>query len=829
LATVDRAIFGEVRGAHDLITSSSGAPETVLSDLASHYTDRLLPTEIPWQPYSCGFPVRGHYVVTRTFSVKASRGGMVQTHAAIVSLEALDRAMLGLLLRLLPSEAQSPVLAPTAIDTNQFPMHHDHPATMPTGYPSLVRMLLEGRVPVWSGQEGFEDLVDFLWLNLWPEARRELRYRISAEPNDLKDLPATFVCTPVALRSNWNDQQFVDPTASILQNPSLCESHLLGLPAGRRFGELRDRLSFAPPQISGLKRLEQYVRMREEGTVDSIRTAVRLLNAMIPRPEESAIEKASVLGALVQKTIEGSEQDVLALRNLDVAAFESGPASLRKAIAGWLHLQIVQNRGGVLVGRAILVESHPWKQLAEAALVEAFSPWTPDQARLLWRWWITDTAIVTPSEVLIPETLQAEQDFALSIPVEIPPPLCPPVLLLCRKRKWYLLHSAVLNGDPDLTPVERLRSQLEIQPDLSGVAGLQQLTSRMTSSELIDAALLIQDARIVGLAGEALKREPALVQNIDASNPAWRAVWTAAVERGHGLFDGISQPSVAAHSVMDALLAGSAIAPVLIEQLAVSPSSSLASYRRRKEIWNSLPASVRTRSVATAAAEWLTRFLAEPEFDPSALEPELQDVVVALWRSSPARVPAASIPSFWQRFSPSLTEADFLSWLDASRFSLTQLEAVALGRLMKEKGWQRAADDLIRRAKSGRRDVLPSVYEFWEFLGMWDRLYFATFTTAPVIREDEWWDSFVELSIRLYPRGIEDDDIWYDADGDVSRVRRGTGREQWTHALDLLRKGGAGGSMTIEGLLHQMRKDFHGNTDLELLENVYLTRIRRQR
>jgi hypothetical protein len=110
---------------------------------------------------------------------------------------------------------------------------------------------------------------------------------------------------------------------------------------------------------------------------------------------------------------------------------------------------------------------------------------------------------------------------------------------------------------------------------------------------------------------------------------------------------------------------------------------------------------------------------------------------------------------------------------------------------------------------------------------MWDRLYFATFTTTPVIREDEWWDSFVELSTRLYPRGIEDNDIWHEADGDVSRIRRGTGREQWIHALDLLRKGGTGGSMTVEGLLHQMRNDFYGNADLELLENVYLTRIRR--
>jgi hypothetical protein len=229
------------------------------------------------------------------------------------------------------------------------------------------------------------------------------------------------------------------------------------------------------------------------------------------------------------------------------------------------------------------------------------------------------------------------------------------------------------------------------------------------------------------------------------------------------------------------------------------------------------------------STEWLTLFLAEAEFDPSALEPEFEQAVLASWRSSPSRVGAGSLLGFWQRFAGNLSEFDLLSWLNAYLSSLTQLEAVAIGRLIKANIWKRAAEDLIRRAKYSRRDVLPAVYEFWELLGIWDRLYFATFTTEPVIREDEWWDSFVELSSRLYPRGIEENDIWFEADGDASRVRQGTGREQWAHALDLLRKGGAGGSMTVEGLLHQMRNDFYSNADLQLLENVYLTRIRRQR
>ena len=33
--------------------------------------------------------------------------------------------------------------------------------------------------------------------------------------------------------------------------------------------------------------------------------------------------------------------------------------------------------------------------------------------------------------------------------------------------------------------------------------------------------------------------------------------------------------------------------------------------------------------------------------------------------------------------------------------------------------------------------------------------------------------------------------------------------------------------MTIEGLLHEMREDFRGNSDLQLMENIYLNQLRR--
>src|SRR5258708_27792613 len=104
VSAVHRAIFGDVKGAHNLIAASAGAPDPVISDLASYYTDRLLPVEVPWASYTCGFPVRDTYVLTRTFPVQATRSGMVQTHALIFNQQEIALHALPTLFGHLPHE-----------------------------------------------------------------------------------------------------------------------------------------------------------------------------------------------------------------------------------------------------------------------------------------------------------------------------------------------------------------------------------------------------------------------------------------------------------------------------------------------------------------------------------------------------------------------------------------------------------------------------------------------------------------------------------------------------------------------------------------------------
>jgi hypothetical protein len=387
---IHRAVFGDMKGAHNLIVATLGVPDTVLHDPAWHYTDRLLPADMPWGAYECGYPLRDYYILTRTFPVKASRPGMVQTHALLLPLSvAIHQPFLVPLLDLLPTDADRTIT--TASVLSPIPASAVkglfEPPPMPDGYPSVVRALLNEHPLVWVGQTGFVPIIAHLWFQLWPEARRELRFRVSEAPKDLDDWPATIVNTLPSLRVHWGGQLLLDQTARTLDSPTRAEAYLMGLSEGQSLGAARERLGIPLSSPVGLKRLELYVTMLEKGTTDGTRVAVRLLGAMAPEPTQATAEKKVVLARLADETADGAEDDVLGLRNMDVSPFSTANTVLREAIARWLLGCVKKGQGGEIVAREALLVRNPWERTARAAFGDIIQHWDRKVAALLWTWW----------------------------------------------------------------------------------------------------------------------------------------------------------------------------------------------------------------------------------------------------------------------------------------------------------------------------------------------------------------------------------------------------------------------------------------------------------
>ncbi|HEY6927474.1 MAG TPA: hypothetical protein VI653_28625 [Steroidobacteraceae bacterium] len=827
---VQRAIFGDVRGAHKLVMASPGLPEALLADLAAHYTDRLLSSEHAWTGYRCGFPVKGYYVLTQTFAVKATRGGMVQTHALIIPLTSVGTVQdLEDLARLLPSEAVGPEGLASAVEPLFLPPHSAGPApSAPLGYLPVVRLLLQDRIPVWVGQAGFWEVVAHLWRELWPAARERLHFRMGSEPGET-ERSATLLCTLVETKTHWDTRSFVDQSAPLGANLTPAEAFLAGAPESLDIVEARARLGFALPKISDIKRLVDYVAQLKEDSANSVRSAARLLGQLAPELAQNADEKDRVIRRLGALSAAGSETDLLGLRNLNISGFAGAEGALSDAICAWMRVRVHAGTGGVSVARDVFLETRDWDGFARPAVVKAFTPWEAGHTRILWSWWTTEPALIEATRSLLPSAAdRLEEALIQSMPSTLTPQTHEPLLRLAKERLWYLLHALVLAKAVDLPVLDRLRRQIQIDTVPGSVEGLEYLAEVAAPAELIQAAVDIEDGRLVRLAAAAVRGNSSLLAPIDPKRPAWQAIWDAAVGLGADLYAGVADIPKLAQGLLSAALENGGCPAALLEHVLSDPRSQLLGFPQRAQAWTLVSSvSVREAAVRLVAGQWLDGFLSGKPFDATQLEPVLESAVLKLWRDTRRRHPAASVVAMHRRF-PSLGETDVVGWLSETPHARSTVDATALGDLILESEWSRAAGRLgdVVLGRSGNLDA--AIHRCVRLLGRWRRLRISLDVPELTPSDDEWWEEFVERASLLFPGGVNDGNIWWDSGGDTSFiVLSASGRDQWAQALHLLRQGGGGQYITVDGLLHQMRNRFQNNTDLEALEQVYLRRIRR--
>jgi hypothetical protein len=826
---VYRAVFGDVGGAHKLIAASPDLPQGLLNDLAAHYTDRLLSTEHAWSTYRCGFPVKGYYVLTQTFPVKASRGGMVQTHAVMLPLDRVGglrelEELAGLLpTEPAPAEAVEAAVAPTTLDTK----FRNLPPSSAPGYLPIIRMLLQDRVPVWVGQPGFWEVVVQLWRNLWPAARERFHFRVASEPSDV-DGSVTLLCTLKETRSNWDARTFVNQSAPMTDDLTRAEAFLAGAPEGEEVTKARARLGFSQPKISDINRLGDYVDQMREGSADSVRYATRLLGQLAPEAVQIPDEKARVLKRLATLTAQGSEADVLGLRNLNINAFSGAGEVLKDSICTWMRERVHLGAGGQEVAKEVFLNKREWDDFARPALVDAFSPWQPSHTAILWNWWVGEPTLIERTAFLLPAQADGlEQQVTSSTPECLPDAAQDSLLGLALARRWYLLHATVLGKAQEQPVLDRFRRQIQFDADQAYLEGLQSLAQSVEPMQLVQVAAEIGDARLVRLAADAVRCDPKLLLAVDPANANWREIWSQAVTQGLDLYLGLSNAQEAGYDLLLAAVDYNGCPGPLLDRVVTDTRTNLRDFPRRAEVWPLVESpAVRQRALRLVASQWLNTFISDELLCSTAIEPDLEVAVLNEWTWIRHTYPAASVLRMHGRFS-ALGEQDVVEWLNGSPYAQSTLDARALGKLILDNRWKRAAERLADVVLSSRGSLDAAIHGCIALLGRIRKIRIWTFVADVTITEDEWWDEFLDRSSALFPYGVSETNIWYDSGGDPSLIPHyTTGRDQWTYALNLLRNGGGGPYITIPGLLHQMRRRFLQNGELETLEQAFLRGIR---
>lgn len=73
------------------------------------------------------------------------------------------------------------------------------------------------------------------------------------------------------------------------------------------------------------------------------------------------------------------------------------------------------------------------------------------------------------------------------------------------------------------------------------------------------------------------------------------------------------------------------------------------------------------------------------------------------------------------------------------------------------------------------------------------------------------------FTVKLYPGGLRDNQIWIAAGGNLSLVNIGqSGKGQWVEAIRTVRLGG-GGNITIDSLVKAVAEEYADNKDVNEL------------
>jgi MoaA/NifB/PqqE/SkfB family radical SAM enzyme len=93
--------------------------------------------------------------------------------------------------------------------------------------------------------------------------------------------------------------------------------------------------------------------------------------------------------------------------------------------------------------------------------------------------------------------------------------------------------------------------------------------------------------------------------------------------------------------------------------------------------------------------------------------------------------------------------------------------------------------------------------------------------------ENEFWNAFSDLCIKLYPKGPMQNGLWKKASGNESHLKNeANGEEKWIDILDKLKNGGCR-PLTLKTLFDVIYKDYKGNEDVEKMSEKFIN-LRKQ-
>lgn len=816
---IDQAVYGEVPGrGHGLRESSADAPIAAAIASKLDLPDAVPPGVQAWSPFVRGFPIDDHYVLARTFvDPNASRGGMVLTHALIVSLD--DMCEVGSLRVLFGLLAPSVTSCPGSVATLELDTAGSIHAPAADLIGTANALTAHGLAPVVRlGVEGFEHLIDSLWRNFWPTLRRTFAFRLSFGPNDVVEQPIpALVCTPEKLQARWTKHRIVQPDDQCPDSESA--RVLCGQRDVKPIMALAKNLGLEVYTLRELSKLERlHTLVSGDDSFDDLLAAIRLADSLSNRPTVGASFKDKLIGRFTALIPSAGCKQLLPMKNLALSAF-SNTQSLWSAVelnVSNLGFSPADDSESIEMIAASVDENlalPPWRAAVTAGLVTAARRDEPAIYHAIWRWAERSKAAFAPAVGILPADAAVEQRLAAEVPRKLHVSSSADLLSPLLKKRWLTAYGAVLAST--LSPLDAIGQQLNVDKNPDHGDGLRSALRYASPSQTLECALAHKDSRLVGLCAHLAAAHPQMLSNIRCDDITEQKVWGAAIGKDSSLWNAPSNAIGVRDTVVSQLADGLAVDAGLLDALAQTPLADLSATPERARLWSLLPSSQHDHYLQATATGWLEvaakgALVAPPEAPLERTIIASSSLQSVLERSSVAVDLRLAIVSAL----PSFLEEVFITWLKhllGSIRILSHSDSEKLGMLVASRRWEHAAKYLSDRLVDRRPDLMPGLRLCADLLSFYTRWKLGI--SKPTVAEK--WNAFEHEARELYPSGPDSGELWSRAGGKNSDLPGWSqnGAARWHTALNSIRYGGR---PTMRELLAVMCQDFPSNEKLRL-------------
>lgn len=783
-----------------------GSPTRLPSDLLG-LTDKPPGSYAPgdrWSPsVGCG-PVEGFWALWWTQpDEQASRSGMVRSEVALWRLDEiggvndLRPVMESLgghgLISLPPAELLGAVAEALLSASSSRPVLPD--------------------LDVWPG------VIAALWARLWPEARRVFSARVAISPPQGGEsvAPPWIFGIPPERALQWSGYRVIAAAPSAAQ-PSRAAAWLVAT-KDPTLEEVLAACSPLPADLGALRRVaraaDRLERLREAPNPQHALNLLRTLLTLARGPDAAVTLKKEASNALVAGFLGETSSFVSSLANLDLSQLPEG-GSLESALGSWIRRWAadlsLEEASRLLNMLSPDRATSWWQEGVRVPLSAELSNPEPRWAKAALQWLgLPNAAGVL--RTLLPATEGVEQCLLdVTSGVEPVKATLHQIQHEAAQRGWSRIHAwAAMNALP---PREAFQAQRAFLGDPS--AGLAFLVERLPGPVVVEEAVSLPDAQLVGLVARRTKREPNLLRSLDAGQPGWRALWAAHVAAGGVRWPPDADRNALGRALLDAVLEGDE-PEGLVAALAEDQAEIALDHPKRAALWEVLSSAGRTALLPRVAEALVRRCDAGRSI--STVEHPLSEAIASWARRTR---PSARVVAALLKWNVQVSEEEFIRWLDGPKRSEWTSVAYEVGQAVLSRGWKRAAEAIYDRRYVTELRLVAEACQ--ELLSSWQRWVLAWILKPRIFNNSD--DAplvhrIAELGANLAPDGL--DDLWERAGGERKRLPRwGSPDARWREAARLAQNGSLKGG--LRALVKELRVDAPYNGDLHELETILVER-----